>query len=109
MRSVVDSKHASTSRIGRATLFYARIVSLARMHLPSRMGRIYEHVVVNCLTCLDESNLDFGNRSEFEDEDGVLVGVRYIEKVSLPLSCVHKTPLILTFKQVLGSLNSISV
>ena len=61
------------------------------------------------MTCLDESNLDFGNRSEFEDEDGVLVGVRYIEKVSRPLSCVHKTPLILTFKQVLGSLNSISV
>ena len=59
-----------------------RLVALARAELPSRMGRIYEEVVVNCLTCLDESNCDFGNRSEFEDEDGVLIGVRYIEKVS---------------------------
>jgi hypothetical protein len=86
-----------------------RLVSLARTHLPSRMGKIYEEVVVNCLTCLDESNLDFGDRSEFEDEDGVLVGVRYIEKVDHSFSCVYKGHLKLTSEQILGRLNSISV
>lgn len=46
------------------------------------MGTIYSEVVVTCLTCLDPENADFGNEDEFQDEDGILVGVRYIEKVS---------------------------
>ena len=45
------------------------------------MGDTYTEVVINCLTCLDEDNEDFGNPEEFEDEDGVQIGVRYIEKV----------------------------
>jgi hypothetical protein len=45
------------------------------------MGDKYTDIVVTCLTCLDESNTDFGDDSEFEDADGVLIGVRYIEKV----------------------------
>jgi hypothetical protein len=41
---------------------------------------------------LDKSNLDFGDRSEFEGEDVVLVGVRYIEKVSqFSLPYIEKT------------------
>jgi len=39
-------------------------------------------VINRQLTCLDQDNEDFGDDSEFQDEDGVLVGVRYIEKVS---------------------------
>ena len=58
-----------------------RLVALAKRDLPTRMGERYEEVVVNCLTCLDPENADFGDPSEFEDEDGVLVGVKYIEKV----------------------------
>jgi hypothetical protein len=38
-------------------------------------------VVVSCLTCLDKGNKDFGDESEFLDTDGILVGVRYVEKV----------------------------
>jgi hypothetical protein len=60
-----------------------KLVSLAKRELPKRVGNLYEQVVVNCLTCLDKDNIDFGNQKEFEDEDGVLVGVRYIEKVCL--------------------------
>ncbi|KAJ9605761.1 hypothetical protein H2200_009610 [Cladophialophora chaetospira] len=56
------------------------LVDLAKQRLPSRMGDKYTETVVTCLTCLDNGNTDFGDRSEFEDEDGVLVGVRYIEK-----------------------------
>lgn len=58
------------------------LVHLANTRLPLSMGTVFKDVVVNCLTCLDDSNVDFGDRSEFEDEDGVLMGVRYIEKVS---------------------------
>jgi hypothetical protein len=58
------------------------LVHLAETQLPLSMGTVFRDVVVNCLTCLDEDNVDFGDRTEFEDEDGVLMGVRYIEKVS---------------------------
>jgi hypothetical protein len=57
------------------------LVELAKERLPSRMGDKYTEVVVNCLTCLDTDNVDFGDPTEFEDEDGVQIGVRYIEKV----------------------------
>ena len=66
------------------TLMKERLVALAKRDLPTRMGEHYEKVVVNCLTCLDPENADFGDPSEFEDIDGVLVGVKYIEKV-----CYH--------------------
>lgn len=58
------------------------LVHLAETQLPLSMGTVFKDVVVNCLTCLDDDNIDFGDRAEFEDEDGVLMGVRYIEKVS---------------------------
>lgn len=58
------------------------LIDLAERALPKRMGDRYEKVVVNCLTCLDEDNVDFGDQSEFEDLDGVLIGVKYIEKVN---------------------------
>lgn len=45
------------------------------------MGKIYTNIVISCLTCLDKNNEAFGDEREFEDEDGILVGVRYIEKV----------------------------
>ncbi|KAH6669008.1 hypothetical protein B0J14DRAFT_599802 [Halenospora varia] len=61
------------------------LIALANNDLPGKVGDMYRNVVVNCLTCLDEDNADFGNQSEFEDDDGVLVGVRYIEKILLKL------------------------
>ena len=67
--------------IKKALLLKDTLVDLAKQRLPSRMGDKYSAIVVNCLTCLDESNVDFGDETEFEDADGVLVGVRYIEKV----------------------------
>lgn len=57
-------------------------LSLARLELPKVMGTEYARVVETCLTCLDDNNDDFGDQSEFEDEDGIVVGARYIEKVS---------------------------
>jgi hypothetical protein len=60
----------------------AILVEMARSRLPGLMGSIYTDTVVSCLTCLDKDNKGFGDENEFEDKDGILVGVRYIEKVS---------------------------
>lgn len=59
-----------------------RFLSLARSELPKVMGTEYARVVETCLTCLNDNNNDFGDQTEFEDEDGIVVGARYIEKVS---------------------------
>jgi hypothetical protein len=67
------------------SLMKEHLVALAKHRLPRSMGEKYEQVVVNCLTCLDDDNADFGNQNEFEDADGVLLGVRYIEKVRIEL------------------------
>ncbi|KAI1389425.1 uncharacterized protein F4822DRAFT_199817 [Hypoxylon trugodes] len=58
-----------------------RFVELARSQLRECMGTRYSDIVETCLTCLDPDNGDFGDQREFEDEDGIRVGVRYIEKV----------------------------
>ncbi|KAI1441522.1 hypothetical protein F5Y02DRAFT_421939 [Annulohypoxylon stygium] len=58
-----------------------RLVELARSKLREHMGDEYSRIVETCLTCLDPDNADFGDPREFEDEDGIRVGVRYIEKV----------------------------
>ncbi len=63
-------------------LMKEHLIALAKRDLPKRMGDRYKNTTVNCLTCLDQENTDFGDQSEFEDQDGVLVGVKYIEKVN---------------------------
>ncbi|KAJ0419059.1 hypothetical protein BJY00DRAFT_167733 [Aspergillus carlsbadensis] len=57
--------------------------TLALENLPNKMGDKYTNVVINCLTCMDPTNEDFGDESEFEDDFGIRIGVKYIEKVSL--------------------------
>ncbi|XWW99317.1 hypothetical protein V2A60_007326 [Cordyceps javanica] len=62
------------------------LVELAREKLPQRMGDLYTAVVVTCLTCLDAGNEDFGDEKDVWDEDGVFIGVRFIEKVVFKLA-----------------------
>lgn len=57
------------------------LLRLAKTQLPQRMGTKYADIVVTCLTCLDAGNVDFGDEDEFQDEDGIIVGVRFIERV----------------------------
>jgi hypothetical protein len=61
------------------------LVWLARGPLRRKMGTLYGRVVETCLTCLEKDNVDFGDEKQFQDEDGVAVGVRYIEKVVVRL------------------------
>ncbi|KAH6983697.1 hypothetical protein BKA56DRAFT_584090, partial [Ilyonectria sp. MPI-CAGE-AT-0026] len=58
------------------------LVTLSRSNiLRAKIGTKYSEVVEIYLTCLDEDNLDFSDEREFQDKDGVAVGLRYIEKV----------------------------
>lgn len=71
-------------------------LSLTRSHLPRNMGDKYAEIVETCLTCLDKDNVDFGDEKEFEDEHGIRVGARYIEKAgigqSLQFRCLLTYP-----------------
>lgn len=59
-----------------------QLLALARGKLQRRIGTRYSDAVVTCLTYLDLENEDFGDEADFQDADGIEVGVRYIEKVS---------------------------
>lgn len=78
--SLAHTNHEPSSTFYHDSL-KAYYTALAKERLPIRMGDKYTEVVVNCLTCMDETNADFGDASEFEDGDGILIGVKYIEKV----------------------------
>ncbi|KAJ4260640.1 hypothetical protein NW762_007384 [Fusarium torreyae] len=76
------SSNASKEDTARFLLTSAKenFVRLARNELREFMGTQYSEIVEICLTCLDPDN-SFGNQREFEDEYGIRVGVRYIEKI----------------------------
>ena len=57
----------------------------AQERLPIMVGPKYSNVVVSCLSCLDRDNQGFGDESKFQDSDGVVIGVKYIEGVLLEL------------------------
>lgn len=113
--SVLLSPHADVS--GNVPPVYLgaelveRLLSLSREELPRLMGSKYAEIVRTCLTCLEPDNEDFGDDKEFEDEDGIFVGVRYIEKViqfSLlwrPSSSWNNADLM----QILSHLNALNV
>jgi hypothetical protein len=73
---------------GSASRNKLKLEDLAIKELPSRLGKRYSDVVLLCLRCLDAgsgANHDgqgFGvGASDFMDEDGVMIGVSYIENV----------------------------
>lgn len=77
----IDSLVSAKNKRKAAAEIKAILIEKALSHLPQIMGKIYAEVVVSCLTCIDRDSSLFKEASEFEDEDGIIVGVRYIEKV----------------------------
>ncbi|KAL5330700.1 hypothetical protein ACEPPN_000219 [Leptodophora sp. 'Broadleaf-Isolate-01'] len=86
--------------LGTPTQLKAHLEALAKNELPSRLGKRYTEIVLLCLQCLDQNiqNEDEsgnekdgrgsgfgvgvgGEDEEIVDEDGVVIGVRYIENV----------------------------
>jgi hypothetical protein len=65
-----------------------KLEDLAERELPARLGKRYTEIVLLCLRCLDsgsgngEDGMGFGvDIIDWKDEDGVVIGVRYIENV----------------------------
>lgn len=78
----------SRSRTAGARENKKKLEDLAERELPARLGRRYTDIVLLCLRCLDsgsgksEDGKGFGvDIVDWEDEDGVVIGVRYIENV----------------------------
>lgn len=80
--SLSIAKHLETkdSKI-RAFEIKRVLETAAETLLPGRMGSVYTRLVLSCLTCLDPGNQYFGGEENFQDQDGILIAVRYIEKV----------------------------
>jgi hypothetical protein len=82
LESIAEALLAKKSPV----LIKRTLVSMASDRLPGLMGQRYADLALACLTCLDpgDTNL-FGKERDLEDEDGIVVGVQYIEKVcSIP-------------------------
>ncbi|KAJ5234998.1 uncharacterized protein N7469_004166 [Penicillium citrinum] len=77
----IDALLTAKNKRRAAVEIKALLIEKAMTHLPRTMGKIYTDVVVSCLTCLDNDSPLFRKPSDFEDDDGIVVGVRYIEKV----------------------------
>ena len=74
--------YSEKDEVGKARSLKDTLIGLAQRELPSCMGDKYTGIVTSCLTCLDKTNPDFSDENDFKDEDDVIVGVRYIQKVS---------------------------
>lgn len=61
-----------------------KLTALARTRLPRLVGDRYTELVLACLCCLDrgEENVFNVQDVDIRDEDGIIIGVRYIENVS---------------------------
>ncbi|OQE43571.1 hypothetical protein PENCOP_c003G04896 [Penicillium coprophilum] len=61
-----------------------QLLALAKDRLPCLVGDRYTDIVIACLCCLDESKDNiFEAGSHVKDNDGIIIGVRYIENVLL--------------------------
>jgi len=89
------------------TALKAHLIAIANEHLAVTMGDRYRTAVVDCLTCLDEGSSIFDDDAELLDDDGVRVGVRYIEKVMTAPLFAHTGQL--TPWQILLGLGAIQV
>lgn len=58
-----------------------QLITLAKKELPPRVGDTYTSIVVQCMKCLDQDNESFGSVDGMTDEDGIVVGVRFVEHI----------------------------
>jgi hypothetical protein len=79
----VDAETLAIKDVKRkANIIKDLLLRMAMELLPGAMGPKYAEVVISCLTCLDKGNDKFESEEGLVDEDGIVVGVRYVEIVS---------------------------
>ena len=65
------------------------LAEMAEKLLPSSMGIAYTNIVISCLTCLDSDATNmFADEKDLLDEDGILVGVIFIENILVKLHSI---------------------
>ncbi|KAJ5658602.1 uncharacterized protein N7484_002251 [Penicillium longicatenatum] len=64
-----------------------RLTALTKARLPSLVGDRYTNLVLVCLCCLDSGDDNIFNMQglDIKDEDGIIIGVRYIENILLKI------------------------
>ncbi|KAE9363176.1 hypothetical protein N431DRAFT_423682 [Stipitochalara longipes BDJ] len=72
-----------TDKRKRAFAIKRALTEMATEKLPRNMGMKYTDIVMSCLTCLDADDVAGFADEDLNDEDGILVGVRYIENILL--------------------------
>ena len=73
----------------RASIIKTHLTEIAAARLPSKMGDVYTNIVLSCLGCLDKDNDFLGSSAEdLVDEDGIQVGVKFIEKVIFQIQSI---------------------
>lgn len=67
-----------------------KLILLATEKLPELMGLTYTEVVISCLTCLDSiATNKFASDMDIRDQDGILIGVAFIEQIFRKLLSIH--------------------
>ena len=61
------------------------LYQLAKEQLPAKVGKKYTDVELTCLMAWEDKDGSLGSKDEFRDEDGILIGVRYSEKIIFQL------------------------
>lgn len=82
----IDSHLQLKNKSQAAISIKERLIDWARETLPAKVGDIFTEVVLSCLTCLDKGAANmFESGEDIYDDEGMVVGVTYIEKVLLRL------------------------
>ncbi|KAK5637116.1 hypothetical protein RRF57_012829 [Xylaria bambusicola] len=76
-----NDKDFETTQLTSKQRIKEKIVRLAEKELPPRVGDTYTSIVVDCMKCLDSDSEKFGAIEGLEDEDGIVVGVKYVEHI----------------------------
>ena len=76
---------ALTNQTERAKAVKEALIGMAQ-RLSLHIGTKYKEVVLACLTCMDDQNVDFGTAEDLLDDDGMVIGTRYIETVLMKLN-----------------------
>ncbi|PGG98754.1 hypothetical protein AJ79_08774 [Helicocarpus griseus UAMH5409] len=100
--SFVAQHSPQKNHLKRASDIKAHLVLLAAEMLPAKMGTTYADIVLSCLRCLDRLTwsgqaddageavgLEGGGFENVVDDDGIIIGVKYIEKILLRMQQIR--------------------
>jgi hypothetical protein len=82
----LTDQHFARAHVAVPVWVQSHLIDLAKRLLPSRMGDLYTEIVLACLTCLDPGNDAFGNEQDMLDQHGIVVGVRFVEKILIKMN-----------------------